>query len=170
MPDDPDRHRRRSIRLRRHDYAAPRAYFVTVCIHGRRCLLGAVRGGVLLPSGAGAMVQAHWRALPERFPALAIDPAFVAMPNHFHGVAALAAPGDAAGPTLGAIIGAFTSLTTVAYARGVADLGWPLFEQRLWQRNYYEHIVRDEADLARIRAYIEANPGRWDEDWLHAAS
>jgi REP element-mobilizing transposase RayT len=52
-------------------------------------------------------------------------------------------------------------MTTNAYIRGVRDDGWPSFDGRLWQRNYYEHVVRDGADLARIRAYIERNPARW---------
>jgi REP element-mobilizing transposase RayT len=65
---------------------------------------------------------------------------------------------------LGDIIGAFKSLTTNAYIRGVNDHGWPTFPGRLWQRNYYERIVRDDHELAGIRTYIRDNPGRWGED------
>jgi REP element-mobilizing transposase RayT len=65
------------------------------------------------------------------------------------------------GPELGAIVGAFKSITTVEYIRGVDNLGWPRFYKRLWQRNYYEHIIRDAAEWNRIDAYIQANPARW---------
>ncbi len=67
-------------------------------------------------------------------------------------------------PTLGDIVGAFKSITTVAYARGVRRSWWPPFAGRLWQRNYYEHIVRDDESLYRIRRYVADNPARWAED------
>lgn len=67
-------------------------------------------------------------------------------------------------PTLGDVVGAFKSWTTVLYARGVRGAGWVSFDGRLWQRNYYEHIIRNEAELDRIREYIMTNPGRWAED------
>jgi putative transposase len=62
---------------------------------------------------------------------------------------------------LGALVGAFKSRATADYIRGVKDKGWTPFRQRLWQRNYYEHIIRDGASLARIREYIDNNPQQW---------
>jgi hypothetical protein len=84
-------------------------------------------------------------------------------------------------PTLGDVIGAFKSRVTVEYTRGVKTLGWTPFDKRLWQRNYYEHIIRNEEALNRIRRYIVENPIRWafdrenpfaveiesEETWLH---
>jgi len=67
-------------------------------------------------------------------------------------------------PTLGDVIGAFKSITTVRYARGVETRGWPRFSQRLWQRNYYEHVVRDDESLQRVREYIVHNPDLWTVD------
>lgn len=64
-------------------------------------------------------------------------------------------------PTLGDVVGAFKSVTTVAYTRGVKAAGWPGFRSRLWQRNYYEHIIRNDESLRRIRHYIQDNPARW---------
>jgi REP element-mobilizing transposase RayT len=64
-------------------------------------------------------------------------------------------------PTLGGVVGAFKSVTTVAYTRGVKAAGWPGFRGRLWQRNYYEHIIRNDESLRRIRHYIQDNPARW---------
>lgn len=66
--------------------------------------------------------------------------------------------------SVGRIIQAFKSLTTNAYIAGVHEQGWPPFEKRLWQRNYHEHIIRDEADLFAIRQYIDSNPLKWFED------
>lgn len=67
-------------------------------------------------------------------------------------------------PTVGAVVGVFKSLTTVAYARGVEARGWPRFRGRLWQRNFYEHVIRDETSMNRIREYIAGNPARWADD------
>ena len=78
--------------------------------------------------------------------------------------------GGGNGPTLGDIVGAFKSLTTVEYGRGVRRLGWPTFRGRLWQRNYFEHIIRNQESLERIRQYIYDNPKRWvlDRENPHA--
>jgi REP element-mobilizing transposase RayT len=65
---------------------------------------------------------------------------------------------------LGDIVGAFKSITTHAYIQGVRRDGWPGFNGRLWQRNYYEHIIRDDPSLQRIRHYIESNPEQWAAD------
>jgi len=62
------------------------------------------------------------------------------------------------------MVGAFKSLFTVEYIRGVKECRWPAFDRRVWQRNYYEHIIRDEAELARVRRYIDENPLRWEFD------
>jgi putative transposase len=65
---------------------------------------------------------------------------------------------------LGDVVGAFKSMTTVGYIDGVKASGWPGFRRRLWQRNYYEHIIRDETALSRVRRYIDDNPARWEFD------
>ncbi|MDE2842083.1 MAG: transposase, partial [Chloroflexota bacterium] len=67
-------------------------------------------------------------------------------------------------PTLGEIVGAYKSLTTVEYIRAVREKGWEPISRRLWQRNYYEHIVRNEIDLQRVRQYILDNPAKWSLD------
>ncbi|HLO31098.1 MAG TPA: hypothetical protein VK249_18260 [Anaerolineales bacterium] len=73
-------------------------------------------------------------------------------------------PAPTPNPTLGDIVGAFKSITTNEYIKGVDDHNWPRFYKRLWQRNYYEHVIRNEADLCRIRGYIQSNPSNWDKD------
>ncbi|MFQ5641136.1 MAG: hypothetical protein ACE5IR_24425 [bacterium] len=67
-------------------------------------------------------------------------------------------------PTLGDVVGWFETMTTNAYIRGVKQHDWQRFPGKLWQRNYWDHIIRDENELDRIREYIMYNPVKWDED------
>jgi len=347
MRFDPERHRRRSMRLKGYDYSQAGAYFVTICTQGRACLFGEVVDGEMRLNDAGRMVVAEWERLPALFPNVVLD-AFVVMPNHIHGIVILTDPADDAtdgataigatisgattggaatggattggattrvapttagddatpvgaglvpalstmagddatpvgaglvpalstmagddatpvgaglvpapstpaqsvpapsvpapsmpapstpaqsvpapsvpvpstpaqsvpapsvpvpstpaqsvpapsvpvpstpaqsvpapsvpvpstpapstpalstpAPTLGDVIGAFKSRVTVEYIRGVKTFGWTPFDRRLWQRNYYEHIIRNEETLNCIRRYIAENPIRWAFD------
>ncbi len=70
-------------------------------------------------------------------------------------------------PTIGDMMDAFKSITTVEYIRGVKNLGWPRFDGKLWQRNYYEHIIRNDNAYLNISKYIINNPGKWGEDKFH---
>nr|WP_290668227.1 transposase [Ardenticatena sp.] len=179
MPYDPEKHHRRSIRLKGYDYAQPGAYFVTICTQHRACLFGAVVGGEMRVNDAGRMVQRWWDELNRKFPTVQTD-AFVVMPNHIHGIIIIhpadTHPNDTRdahagkrGVHRGAYIGAplpkivqwFKTMTTNEYIRHVKNDGWPPFHKRLWQRNYYEHIIRNEQSLNRIRRYIVENPLRW---------
>jgi len=152
-------HRKR-LRLRGCDYAFPGVYFVTICSAGRSPIFGSINGKNIVLSAAGAIVRAEWRALPERFSRLVLDE-FVIMPNHLHGV--LAFVGDAGGaspsPTLSEVIGAFKSISTIKVNRLLRRHGAPL-----WQRSYYEHIVRAGDDLGKIQRYISENPLMWSLD------
>ena len=161
MPYDPQRHHRRSYRLPGYDYRKPGPYLITLCTQHRRFFLGSILEGEIRRSPAGLMVDTAWRALPNRFPMLTLD-AFVVMPDHFHAIVWLRGGTESEKPTasLGRVIGAFKSLTTVAYIRGVAEQRWPAFDRRLWQRGYWERIVRSEIALVRLRRYIEENPRR----------
>ncbi len=180
----PDEHRRRSIRLTGYDYGRTGAYFVTLCAQNRDCLFGEVVDDEMRLNAAGEMVLAEWNALSNRFPTVELD-AFIVMPNHIHGVIVITCDGNVGAglvpaphlpgvgangattrvaPTLGGVVGAFKSLTTVLYTRGVRQSAWPTFSGRLWQRNYYEHIIRNEESLNRIRQYILDNPAQWAFD------
>lgn len=240
MTYDPDKHHRRSIRMKGYDYTRAGAYFVTICTQDRACLFGAVVDGVMQLNEAGRMVKQCWHDIPVYLPNVKLD-MFVVMPNHLHGIIIIprkppvgaglvpapktpapnapapnvsaptdpnlgentvgtiavgattrVAPTDAnpantngattrvaptdpyrattrvaptdgnrAKPAVGDIVGAFKSKTTVAYTRGVKQSGWLPFRERLWQRNYFEHIIRNEDSLNRIRQYILDNPLRW---------
>ena len=181
MTHNPKIHRRRSLRLTEYDYTQVGAYFVTIVLQNRLCLFGEIINTEMQLSEAGKMGHQAWEALPDRFPTITID-TFTIMPNHLHGIIMINQPTVAAQPTVGAalvaarpvamavqptlgdIIGAYKSLTTVEYTRGVKTMKWTPFPRRLWQRNYYEHIIRDDDALGRIRQYIIDNPGQWDFD------
>lgn len=170
---------RRSLRLSGYDYAQAGAYFITICTEGRACLFGEVANGTMRLNAAGQLAVTLWNDLTPRFVGTELD-AFVVMPNHVHGVIVLpdrtatvgaslmGAQGNKAAtraaPTVGDVVGAFKSLFTVEYIRGVKEYRWPAFDRRVWQRNYYEHIIRDEAELARVRRYIDENPLQWELD------
>ncbi len=174
---NPDHHHRRSIRLRGYDYTQAGAYFVTMVVQGRLCLFGDVIGAEMRLNEAGEMAHRVWEALPHRFPGVEMGPCVV-MPNHIHAIIVLhrtvGAPLVGAQSTpnrattrvalLGDVIGAYKSLTTVEYVGGVQARGWTRFRDRLWQRNYYEHIVRDDESLGRIEGYILDNPANWSLD------
>ncbi len=115
------------------------------------------------------MVEGWWKATGEKFPG--ITPQWhVIMPNHLHGVVVISdckrmpASRDTPGASLSTIMQWFKTMTTNAYIRGVKTEGWSLFQGHLWQRNYYEHVIRDDVELERVCAYIDRNPAKWQED------
>jgi putative transposase len=188
----PERHHRRSIRLKGYDYRQAGAYFVTICTQDRAFLFGQVVHDEMQLNDAGKMVYDVWNDLPAFYPGVQTD-AFIVMPNHIHGIIILvgadprvcpaqpsvgvgprACPGQpqelgqpqGVAPTLGLpdVVHRFKTMTTKRYADGVKRLGWEPFRGRLWQRNYYEHIIRNEESLNRIREYVLTNPMRWALD------
>lgn len=176
MAYNPVTHHRRSVRLKGYDYTQAGAYFVTIVTQGRECLFGEVVHGEMWLNDAGRMVEKWWLELNRKFSAVDTDE-YVVMPNHIHGVIVIAHVGatlvvaqaqDRAGtrpaPTLGDVVGAFKSLATHEYIVGIKQRGWPSFAGKLWQRNYHEHIIRDESTLHRIREYIVNNPLQWAVD------
>ena len=173
MSYDPEKHHRRSIRLKGFDYSRSAIYFVTICVQNRECLFGTVSQEVeagspkdrMCLNDAGKMVSAEWLALPVRFTSIILDE-FVVMPNHFHGIIDVM-PDRGVTPKFGRIIGAFKSIVTNNYIAGVKTQDWRPFHQRLWHRNYYEHIVRDDTALQKIQQYIQNNPSTWQTDSLH---
>ena len=175
--DDTQGKRRKSIRLQGYDYSQAGVYFVTIVTQGRTSLFGEIVDGEMRLNEAGKMVEKIWLSIPERFPSVELG-AYMVMPNHFHGDLIILESGAIKGagmnpaptrPTLGQIIGAFKSITTHEYIQGVKKLGWPAFDKRIWQRNYYEHIIRNMEETDRIERYIESNPKRWaDDDENHA--
>ncbi len=182
---------RHSIRLKEYDYSQEGSYFITICIHERLHLLGNVVNGKMVLNDAGIMVERQWRELINRFVNINLGN-YVIMPNHLHGIITIVgAPlvgaqndgqlnkiansykGQPQGiaPTIsnkkiGDIVGAFKSLTTNDYIYNVKNNYWQPFKFTLWQRNYYEHIIRNEKSYNEISDYIINNPENWQEDKL----
>ena len=119
----------------------------------------------MLPNAAGRMVEEWWQELGRKFEA--VDPdTFVVMPNHIHGILMNegADEGAHAGAPLPEIVQWFKTMTTNEYIQNVKERGWPRFKGRLWQRGYYERVIRDERELRQAREYIVGNPAKWSED------
>jgi len=163
---NPDIHQRTSIRLKNYDYSQNGAYFVTICVNNMVCLFGDVVDGKMVLNDAGKMVQTAWNNLPKRFSEIQLDVCTI-MPNHLHGIVAIVARPEGkrattrVAPTLGTIVGQFKSISTTEYTRNVKQSHWPPFHNKLWQRNYYEHVIRNDDELNTIREYIIQNPRRW---------
>ena len=166
---DPERHRRQSIRLRGYDYTQAGAYFVTISTMNRTCLFGEVVNGEMRLNDPGWVAQAAWDDLPTHYPYIALD-AVVFMPNHVHGIIVLTDTPVGAGlkpaptiPTirrgLPEIIRAFKTFSArrINLLRGTTGTA-------VWQRNYYEHIIRNDDSLDHIRRYLLDNPARWSFD------
>jgi len=187
---DPQKHHRRSIRLKGYDYSSEGAYYVTIVTQGRECLFGEIVDGEMHINEYGEIVQKWWNELPIHFPNVQLG-AFVIMPNHIHGIIFITTErrGEVVSPledpnnniqdadvdenvtlgretlplrkrTLGQIVAYFKYQSTKEMNRIETDKAITKF----WQRNYYEHIIRDEKDLQNKTDYIEANPTLWDED------
>ena len=165
------------MRLPGYDYSQAGAYYVTIVTHQRDCLFGEIVNKEMILNDLGKIADECWRAIPEHFPNVELG-AHVIMPNHAHGIiiitdngrgAALLRPYDqpdindkphkinVKSGSLGAIVRSYKSAVSYRIHKEHNATG-------MWQRNYYEHIIRDEKDLQNKTNYIEANSMLWDED------
>ena len=164
---------RRSARLARYDYTWNGAYFVTICTKNRELLLGEIADEAVRLSDFGRIVEQRWIDIPKHFDGVTIDE-YVVMSNHIHGIIVIdrsvtvGAQHAAPLPTqrfgvppgsLGAIVRSFKSASTKLINEKRHTPGEPV-----WQRNYYEHVIRQDIDLDRVRSYIADNPRKWAED------
>jgi putative transposase len=177
MVFDPAKHHRRSIRLQGYDYSQKGMYYITICTTHRVCLFGHVKERKMWLNEAGQMVHTVWNDMSMHYLEIEID-AFVVMPNHVHaiiilvgGAASCNQSGQPQGvaPTtttlsLADVVHRYKTLTTKLYTDGVKKNGWLPFAGKLWQRNYYENIIRNEESLNLIREYINNNPMQWRLD------
>ena len=164
---------RRSIRLPNYDYSQPGAYFITIVTRGREFLFGEIKDGAIHLHDAGQIVWDVWQSLPARYPQISLSVAVV-MPNHFHGIVIineipvgviheLPLRGNTGAKrrrmTLPLVVGYFKMNSAKSINKILGAEGIPV-----WQRNYYEHIIRDDEEYNRIHRYIEANIGNWVND------
>lgn len=177
---DPEMHHRRSIRLQGYDYSQAGAYYITICTQKRACLFGQIVDGEMVLNEYGEIVKTEWLKTSKIRRNITLDE-FVIMPNHLHGIIIITEKNEMANivgaihriaPTneiqqpprlqsgsMGAIIGQYKSIITKRINQ-IRDT--PGFS--VWQRNYYEHIIRNENELNRIRKYILNNPANWLND------
>ena len=163
---------RKPTRLKNHDYSAPGAYFITVCTHARRCILsdtapspvdsvgaGVLDGPRVVLSDIGRIVEETILSIDQQYPNISMDK-YVIMPNHLHLLIQLHAPGSSGTPTP-------TNETIPALISTLKRLTNRKTGEKLWQRSYYDHVIRNETDYREIWQYIGANPARWAEDRFH---
>jgi len=175
--------RRGSTRIRGYDYSAPGAYFVTLCARGKECVFGEVVDGEARLNETGTIIEVEWFRSADIRQEIALD-AFIVMPNHLHGIVIInpkrvgahgSAPSqDSLSGGVGAhgraplqrrscSLGSFVAGFKASATKRINDVrGTP--GRAVWQRNYYEHVIRGDDDLARIRTYITENPLRWELD------
>jgi len=189
---NPNIHHRRSIRLKGFDYSQAGLYFITICCQDRFCYFGHVENDAMILNEYGQIAFDEWMKLPERFPNFELD-VFQIMPNHIHAIISLTNPAAAAAvratlavapngntvahDTIGAGVNPAPTDTNTgvsdivgAYKSLVSNGCLKIFKSnnemmgKLWQRNYYEHIIRNEQSYQRIAEYIMNNPIKWGED------
>jgi REP element-mobilizing transposase RayT len=178
MTYTPDIHHRRSIRLRGYDYSKEGVYFLTLCTKDRACLFGDIADGKMRLNKAGEIVKKCWNDIPSHFQHVSLDE-FIIMPNHIHGIVFVGAnsyspphmdqntgkegfsPKRGTAKTIGSVVRGFK----------IGVTKWMRFNTSIhdaWQRNYWEHIVRNEEELNSIREYIQYNPAQWISDKLYS--
>jgi len=181
---DPNKHHRRSVRLRNFDYRSAGAYFVTVCVARRRQAFGYFNDGGMRLHPYGKIAIDEWLNTESRRPEIALDE-FVVMPNHFHAIVwiideegakflepdslvtgfsgeASLAPTGLVPKSLGAIVGGWKSAVTRRMNEHRAERGYPPVEP--WQRSFHDRVIRDERELLAKRQYIIDNPLNWESD------
>jgi len=171
MIDDPIQFHRRSVRLKEYDYSSPGAYFVTVVTHRYECIFGKIIDQEMQMNDLGRIVQKCWVVLPDHFLDIEIQP-FVVMPNHIHGIITIIEK-DRRGtiyraptiekfgqPVVGSIPTIVRTYIAAVSRRSRRDFG----RVNIWQRNYYEHIIRNQSELDDIYKYILNIPYHWSDD------
>jgi putative transposase len=193
MMNPPNRHERKPNRARGYDYATPGAYFITACTRNRVPLFGDIVDGVMTLNEFGWIVAEAWKDLPQHYPHIILDD-FVIMPNHIHGIIWLhrfyddgITQNDAncVGTGLRPVL--TTDLTELSppddpiLRHGLPEImrAFKSFSARrinqlrnrtavsVWQRSYWDRIIRDQGEFSHIQDYIRTNPSRWSRDTLN---
>lgn len=155
MSYNPEIHHRQSIRLQGYDYANAGTYFVTICCHQRQHLFGEIENGEMKINLIGQIVSSLWQKIPQHFPNVELD-GFILMPDHLHRIIMISESKEKS--SLANIIQNFKSISSRKINRINKTYGISI-----WQRNYYERIVRSEQELTNLREYIKNNPANWTD-------
>ena len=174
MQFNPDKYHRRSIRIKDFNYSESRYYYVTICTHECKELFGNICRGTIscALNDGGVAAKKFWEEIPNHYPHVGLDE-FIVMPNHIHGIIILNNKiptkrvqdieplqhkyQNVISGSLGSIIRGY-KIGLTKWFRKNTDI------EVVWQRNYYEHIIRNEKELDAARKYISDNPAKWSED------
>ena len=157
---------RKNIRLQSYDYCKNGSYFITICIQNRENRLGEIVDGKMRLNNAGEMVDRWLINSTRHFENILIKHKII-MPNHIHFILNIKYSNQESA-NIPTIIQWFKTMTTNEYIRGVKQSIYPPFNRRIWQRNYYEHIIRNEDSFYKIAQYIRNNPKSWENDRLYS--
>jgi len=160
--------KRKLLRLKDYDYSTEAAYFVTIRTKNKEKFFGRVVNEKMNLNKPGKMIEEWWKGIEQKFQNVVLDE-YIVMPNHFHGIIMiireLTVEADQCvrpPESLSDIIKWFKTMTTNEYIRNVKDKNWKPFNRQLWQRSFYDRIIRNEKELNNVRAYIMNNPLRWE--------
>ena len=155
---------RKSQRLKNFDYSQNNAYFITICTQDKVKLFGEINNGSVLLNDAGIMVSEKIADISKQN-GISVDK-YVVMPNHIHALITISHDGTAQGPfpTLSELVRRFKTITTRLYIDGVRKCAYIPFNKKLWQKSFYDHIIRDENGYLAVWKYIDENPYKWKKD------
>ena len=180
MNYSPTEHHRRTIRLKGYDYSQNGAYFITICSHNRKQLFGEINNDEMSLNQYGAIVRDEWMRSSYIRSEIILDE-FIIMPNHLHGIVFIRnvekthdfldeidQSNNFSGlkaKSISSFIAGFKSIVTkkINIIRKTDGAS-------VWQRNYHEHIIRNEIALEKLREYVVHNPLTWEKDSLYCAS
>lgn len=154
---------RKPLRLQKYDYSKAAAYFITICTKDRKLLFSPIGKA----SAATEMIEKVFNETIEAFSGVE-SPIYVIMPNHFHAIITLPRANGGLSHNLSKIVQAFKSKSTLEYTKMVREGIVPPFDKQLWQRSFYDHIIRNNDDYCEVYKYIYENPEKWQYDKLYS--
>lgn len=174
-----DKYRIKSLRLKDWNYSSEGAYFITICTKDRECFFGNIENAEMTLNNVGKIAKEYWQEIPQHFPCVVLDE-FIIMPNHVHGIIFIYHSDistNVAVETKNLLSLQYrqqnklcgTSRTIGSIIRGfkIGVTKWINNNTHLlniWQKNFYDHIIRDEKSLNNIRQYIIDNSLNWEND------
>jgi putative transposase len=173
----PDKYKRKSIRIREYDYSQPNWYYITICSYKKECIFGEIKKGVMVLNEFGKIAKTEWEKTKDIRKNIELD-YFIIMPNHIHGIIIIEKKnvgahcnvplpqtesfGKSTKNTIPTIVKLYKSAVTKQINILRNSPGHPV-----WQRNYYEHIIRNDKELYKLRQYIHNNSIKWEDDEYH---
>ena len=154
--------KRKPLRLRNYEYNTPGAYFITVCTKEKKLLFGPVGADSI----SARIVKRTFEEVIKEYSCVEC-PIFTVMPNHFHALIVIARADMQSAPTISEIVQSFKRYSTIEYVKLVKSGVLPPFDKQIWQRSFYDHVIRNQKEYDEIYRYIEENPIKWELDKLY---